>query len=554
MNDALDLRHYLALGLKWWWLMVLAVAVGAGAGYLVSQRQARVYQATTKIIVGQSIQATELTTADILTSERLAQTYANIARLQPVLQAVVDRLSLSDDWQKLRERVQVSPVRDTQLLEISIEAASAEEARVTADEVAQQLILLSPTALQNQEKDENKRFVRQRLAELQSQIRAGQEQLTTLKAEMNGALSAEQVQQTQADITDLEKLINDWENNYTQLLIFVEGAKSPNYLAVVEPAQANPQPIRPRVLNNTLLAGVVGLLLALGLIFLIEYLDDTLKSAAELDQAAGLPALGVVSHIGGKSYHDKLISSTDLFSPATEAYRLIRSNIQFMAVDRPLKTILVTSATPEEGKSVTVANLGVVMAQAGLNTIIVDGDLRRPVQHVIFQVPQQALLLGGLTELLCNHEAEAGAYLRKTAIPNLQLVTSGTLPPNPAELLGSQRMSQVLAGFSELADVIIVDSPPAAVVADAAVLSARLDGVVVVVKAGRTRLSALRQAMTNLGQADARILGGVLNQVSQRQRQGYYYYYYHSRYASPAKAQPAAAAPRRRWQRLPFFR
>ncbi len=552
MNESLDLRQYLALALKWWWLMVLAVLVGAVAAFLVSQRQPRVYQATAKIIVGQSIQATELTTADILTSERLAQTYANIARLQPALQAVVDTLSLHDSWQALRERVKVTPIRDTQLLEISVEAASPEEARVTADEVARQLILLSPTALQNQEQNENKRFARQRLEDLQTKISAGQEQLAALQASMSGSLAAEQVQKIQADINDLEKLINDWENNYTQLLIFVEGNKSPNYLAVVEPAQASPKPIRPQVTTNTLLAGVVGLLLALGIIFLIEYLDDTLKSPLELSQAVDLAALGVVNHIEGKTYHDKLISSKDLFSPASEAYRIIRSNIQFMSVDRPLKTILITSPTPEEGKSVTTANLAVVMAQAGLNTILIDGDLRRPVQHEIFQIPANSLLLGGLTELLCTPEARADSYLRKTAIANLHVVTSGALPPNPVELLGSQRMSQVLAQLSELADVVIMDSPPAAVVADAAVLSTKLDGVVLVVRSGYTRLTALRQAVLSLQQAGAHLLGGVFNQLSRRKSYGYYYYY-RSRYASTPQAQPAARS-HRRWQWLPFFK
>ncbi|MEW5958183.1 MAG: polysaccharide biosynthesis tyrosine autokinase [Chloroflexota bacterium] len=550
MNESLDLRQYLALALKWWWLVVLAVLIGTVAAFWANQRQPRVYRATTAVIVGQSIQATELTSNDILTSQRLAQTYADIARRQPVLHSVVDRLSLADTWSGLKGRVTVTSVRDTQLLEISVEAGSPEEARVTADELAHQLILLSPTALQNQEQDENKRFARQRVEDLQRKISAGQAQLATLEAGMSGSLAAEQVQEIQAEINDLEKLINEWENNYTQLLIFVEGDKSPNYLAVVEPAQANPQPIRPQVLTNTLLGGVMGLLLALGFIVLFEYLDDTLKSTADLSQAASLAALGGVGYIDGKTYADKLIISKDPFSPAAEAYRIVRSNIQFMSVDRPLKTILVTSPTTQEGKSVTAANLGVIMAQAGLTTILVDADLRRPVQQEIFQVPANTMPMSGLTELLCSPETKAGSYLIKTAIANLQLLTSGALPPNPVELLGSQRMGQVLAQLSELADVVIVDSPPVVMVADAAVLSARLDGVVLVAKAGHTRLAALREATLNLQQADAHLLGGILNQLSPRKNYGNYYY--RSPYTSRAKTRPSAqSGSQRRWQWLP---
>lgn len=559
MNDSLDLRQYVALGLKWWWLLLLAGVVGAGAGYLVSQRQPRVYQATAKIIVGQSIQATDLTSADILTSERLAQTYANMARLQPVLQAVVEALSLSDSWQALKDRVTVTPIRDTQLLEITVQAVSPEEARVTADEVAHQLILRSPTALENQERAANQQFVRQRLESLQAKIESGQAHLQELEASMSGSLSADQVQETQGEINDLEKLINEWENNYTQLLIFVEGNKSPNYLAVVEPAQATLQPISPRVSTNTLLAGVVGLLLALGLIFLIEYLDDTLKSPSELSQALGLTVLGNVSQIGGKNYPDKLVTLKESFSPITEAYRSIRSNIHFMAVDRPLTSLLVTSAAPGEGKSVTVANLGIIMAQAGLKTVIVDADLRRPTQHEIFQLAPNTLLLGGLTELICTAEAEAGSYLRPTGVDNLFLIPSGALPPNPAELLGSQRMVQVLAGLAQAADVVILDSPPAAVVTDAVVLATRTDGVILVIKAGQTRLAVAGQVISNLNQAGARLLGGILNHTSPRKGEGYYYYYqtyYSPRTASAGKAAgaPAGARRSRRWQWLPFFK
>ena len=158
----MELRQYIAIASRWWWLVILMTMVAGVTSYAASQRQTPVYEATSTLIVGQSIQATELTTGDIYTSERLAQTYASIARRQPVLQGVVEALNLNDTWLELKKRVRVKPVSETQLLEITVEANSPEEARASADEIARQLILLSPTALQNREKDENRRLIRQR--------------------------------------------------------------------------------------------------------------------------------------------------------------------------------------------------------------------------------------------------------------------------------------------------------------------------------------------------------------------------------------------------------
>jgi capsular exopolysaccharide synthesis family protein len=366
---------------------------------------------------------------------------------------------------------------------------------------------------------------------------------------MANSLSAKQVLELQAEINTLESLIAGWENNYTQLLILVESNKSPNNLTVVEPAQANPGPVRPHVRLHTLLAGVIGLFLALGFVFLLEFLDNTLKSADDLSRSLGLTALGTVGRISGKNYHDKLIVFQGAFSPISEAYRMIRSNIHFMSVDRPAKTIMVTSSTPQEGKSVTAANLGVVMAQSGLKTILVDADLRRPTQHQIFQVPN----LAGLTNLLCSPELEINDHLRNTNVENLHLITCGVLPPNPSELLGSQRMRQLLASLNQMADVVILDSPPVVAVTDAAVLSNRVDGVVLVTYAGQTRRDVARQAVLNLQQAGANLLGGVLNGISKREG-GYSYHQYYTPSRHGAAGQPSRAGLRRRWQWLPFFK
>ena len=556
MNDTMDLRQYINIGLKWWWLLLLLAVTGAGVGYGLAAREAPVYQAYTTMMVGQSIQSAQVSAGDLMLSERLAQTYAEIAKQQIVLQKVIDTLQLPYSWQGLSSRVTLATVRDTQLLRITAEAGSPEEARIIADEVANQLVLLSPTNLQAREQTETQRFVRERMAALEAKIEAGQARLTSLQAQLNEPLSVEQASQVQAEIDTLEGLLNEWDSNYTPLVTVIEGNKSPNFLAVIQPAEANPVPVRPQPTRSGLMGAVAGLLVAAGIAFLIEYLDDRIKTPDDLSQTLGLTSLGVINYIKGKERADRLVAAHDVFSPVAEAYRMIRSNIQFMAVDRPLKRIVITSAAPEEGKSTTVANLGIVLAQAGFRTVIIDADLRRPTQHEIFQIPENSLLHGGLTELICTPKAQPAHYVRKTGVDNLGLITSGNLPPNPSELLGSRRMRQVLDSLSAVVDIILIDSPPAALVTDAVVLSTQSDGVLLVTWANQTKLGVARQALANLQQANAPLLGAVLNRVTSK-RSGYYYYNYYGHYkpkrptanGTPAKAQ-AEAKEAATW--LPF--
>jgi non-specific protein-tyrosine kinase len=518
MNDFTEVRQVIATIFRRWWLLSLVTVVAAGTGYFISQLQTPVYEATTTIMVSQLIQATELTREDILASEVLAQTYADMTKRQPVLQGTADALNLDIRWSALKKRVSVKPVVGTQLLQIKVEAGSREEAQAIANEITQQLILLSPTSSQNQDKEENHQLVRQRLERLQAKIEGGQQRLVTLETAMTEPLSAEQVQELQSEINTLESLISEWENNYTQLLIFVESIKSPNQLAVIEPAQAGSSPARPQIRLNTLIAGLFGLLLALALIFLLEFLDESLKSQEDLNEHLGLTTLGSIGRIKGRRYIDKLIISQRPVSQIAETYRMIRTNIQFISAGQSIKSILITSSMVGEGKSTTATNLGVVMAKAGLRTIIVDADLRQPVLHKIFQVPNKK----GLTELLRSSKPEIKDHVVNTDVKNLQIITSGMLPSDPSELLGSPKMKQLLASINELADIVIYDSAPVLSVTDATVLASRMDAVILVIKAGKIKRSIAKQAILMLQYVDANLLGGVLNQVAEKSRHSYY--------------------------------
>lgn len=206
---------------------------------------------------------------------------------------------------------------------------------------------------------------------------------------------------------------------------------------------------------------------------------------------------------------NELITITESRSPISEAYRTLRTNLDFAGLDRTLKTLVITSAGVSEGKSTTLANLAVVSAQAGRRVILVDADLRRPSLHQIFGLSNEA----GLTTMMMDDAALASPPLSKTEVNGLSVLTSGPLPPNPAEVMGSRRMEEIIATLAERADQVLFDTPPVVAVTDAAVLATKVDGVVLVVSAGHTRRDHARTAVQRLQQINARLVGAVLTNV-----------------------------------------
>jgi len=204
-----------------------------------------------------------------------------------------------------------------------------------------------------------------------------------------------------------------------------------------------------------------------------------------------------------------LITIVDPRSPISEAYRSLRTNLEFSSLDKPVKTMLVTSAGPEEGKSTTLANLAVTLAQADKRVILVDCDLRRPSQHQIFGAKNSL----GLTTMVVDEEAFQNPPLQESEVPGLLLLSSGPLPPNPSELLGSRRMEEIIASLKERADIVLFDAPPIIAVTDAAVLASKVDGVLLVIKAGTAKREHVKRARALLEKVNARLMGAVLNDV-----------------------------------------
>lgn len=212
-----------------------------------------------------------------------------------------------------------------------------------------------------------------------------------------------------------------------------------------------------------------------------------------------------------------MIALRDPRSPAAEAYRTLRTNIQFSSLDKPIHTLLMTSTAPEEGNTLALANLAVTIAQAEQTVVMVDCDLRRPGLHALFDKPNTE----GLTSVILD-QSDAPLPLLSTPVPGLRLLPSGPLPPRPADLLGSQRMEAVIERLKGEADIILFDTPPVTAVTDAAVLSTRLDGVLLVMKAGKTRRDRAREARRMLEKVKANIVGVVLNNARLETAYGYY--------------------------------
>ena len=512
----MELRQYFSVIWKWLWLIVLGTLLAGGTAYMVSKDVTPVYQASTTLLISEAKTPEMSDYTSLLTSERLAKTYSELLKKRPIMEEVIRRFNLALTPDGLAGMVSVQPVRDTQLIELKVEGTDPHLAGSVANEIPK-VFIEEIEAMQLGRFASSKENLAKQMAVLEADVEAIQQAIDALRTSEAP---------DQAELARLQSNLAQYQSSYSSLLksyeeIRLAEAKAIHNVIVVEPAQVPKYPIRPRTLQNTLLAAVVGCMLAVGVAFLIEYLDDTIKTSEDVEEALGLSTLGTISRLPSAEIEDWLIAADHPRSHLSEAYRALRTNIQFSMLSKPLKTLLVTSANPLEGKSTTVANLGVVMAQAGMSVVIVDSDLRRPLVHEIFQLSKEE----GLTDVLLQGNPHFDSYLQATNVKNLRVLTSGTLPPNPSELLGSKQMTELIERLKGKADVVLFDSPPTLAVTDAAVLANQVDGVLLVIDAGACRREPAVQAMMKLNKIGANILGAVLNKVSPRSSSYYYYSY-----------------------------
>lgn len=531
----MELRQYFSVFWKWLWLIALSTLIAAGAAYYATSQQPKTYQSSATLLVGQSFQNINPNPGDLSTSTQLAQTYVQILKTTAVLQGAIDATGIRMSPDTLGDRVSASLIPGTQLIELRVTDTDPQRTQVLANELAHQLTLQGPAA-QAREVEQQREFLQGQIDELRGKIQDAQNSVGTLQQEIQVSTSARDIQDKQDQITSLQSQINTWRQSFSNLLNLLS-PRTPNYVSVLDPAKVPTTPIGPNIGLNVLLAGLIGFILATATAFLFEYLDDTIKTSDDVERALGLTTVGLIAPISSKK-GSRLVTMNEPRSLITEAYRVLRTNIQFAGLDKPVSKILVTSAGPTEGKSVTAANLAIVMAQAGFKTVLIDGDLRKPSQHRLFEVANDF----GLTNCLLSHSTPDG-FLRPTRVEGLKLLTTGALPPNPAEILGSASMLALLDKLESEYQIIVLDSPPILPVADAAILTRHTDGVLLVIDANRTRREAPRRAMNIISNAGGRIIGVVLNRVNPR-GSGYAYYYrqYSSQSDQPSPSREGVGA------------
>jgi tyrosine-protein kinase len=286
-------------------------------------------------------------------------------------------------------------------------------------------------------------------------------------------------------------------------------ARTGDNFVVLSPAVLPNKPVSPSKTLNVAVAFATGLLIALALAFLLDYLDQSIKNDEELTQRLGLISVGHVPFlVASKEKRGELVT-LDAQSHAAEAYKALRTGILFSGLERDLKELVITSAEQGEGKSRTAANLAVVLALAGHLTLLIDADFRRPSLHRIFARVRNI----GLSNLIIQDATEGETITAVDAVPNLWLLTSGPTPPNPSELLGSARMRELVARLEGHFAYLIIDTPPVNVVTDAAILAAFASGTILVIDQGRTSVPALGRAKQILDRVGARTIGAVMNKV-----------------------------------------
>ena len=583
----MELKRYFSLARRWLWLGILGLVLGAAGGYVFSARQTPIYQASTRFIILRAAQTGATDYYSYLDSQQLVQTYIQLLTTQKVLDAASQELGYPVYGASAQQVPDTQFVQLTVTNTDPKRAADIANALVTIlinqNEELQSVRYLTSeqnlqsqidqvqsqvTTLQTQINDISAATVQDQLTQVQVQIESLQTQITASEndiANLKKKLQTEEVRaqiaekqamldqtkpvlalyqqvytnlvvlgqpvdngaNTSTRLTQLQTTLNLYQGIYINLLNSLEAVRlakaqnTPNVVQV-EPATVPGSPISPRPFQKAGLAAAIGLMLAAGIAFLIEYLDDTLKTMDDVERVLQLPVVGYIAEIQYESGSDESLYVTrQPRSPVSEAFRLLRTNLEFAGVDRPIRRLLVTSAGPSEGKTTVSVNLAAIIAQGGKRVVIVDADLRRPKVHRFLGLSNKV----GLSDLF---RGVAANRLVSQTIDNLDMVsvlTSGSLPPNPTELLGSVRMEQILEEAEKDADVIIIDSPPS-LVADVQVLAAKVDGVILVVHPGNTHSDAALATLEMLNRAGARTVGVVLNRIP-RDRADYYGGYRH---------------------------
>ena len=518
----MELKRFVEVLWQRIWLVVLATVLVAGMTYGLSITTIPTYSATTTLSINPGSDPSSDPYSSYRLSTEVAPTYVEQIKSPVISSQVMQRLGVRYDPEKV---VTVSQVRDTQLIQVTAVHSNPGLAQAIADTTAQ-VFVEQNSSVQRARYQAGLADIEAQIAGIEGQIGDTQKAIAST-GDPTDPDNLRMPEFARLELTRLETELTSLQTRYVILLRSAEDfrlamARYTDTLSVFAPAELPLVPVAPRILLNTVLGLISGLVLGVSTAFLLEYLDDSIRSPEDLEKGLGLQALGVIGLM--KDVHgltDALVTAPQRRAATLEAYHVLRTNLGFSDVDNPNGSILVTSAGPREGKSTTLVNLGIVMAQAGRNVVLVDTDLRRPSLHKFFDLKNAQ----GLSDLLLQPGLPDDSLLQATGVEGLRILTSGPLPKNPPDVLGSKKMGQIVEALRQQADMVLLDSPPVIGMADASLLAAQAQNAVLVVDIEQTPRDVLRQAKELLEKADARVLGAIVNRLAPSRRGGYYYYY-----------------------------
>jgi receptor protein-tyrosine kinase len=473
-----------------WWVIALAM-LGLAVSLAISFTEAKQYAASAQVLVQPSSQSSALGSALQPVTPTDVQTMLQLVTSAPVTSAVQKKLGHAPS-------VTAAEVAQTNVISITGVARTPAQAAVVANTYAQAFVSYQQAvAISN---------LTQAEAQLRGQIRSINKQLKQLRATSGTA-------QEQTALVNQQAVLSE---QLTQMQVNSSGETGG--LTLVTPAQPPAAPSSPKPTEDGLLGLVAGLILGLAAAFLRESLDDAVATKETAEEFGGSTVLAAVPMVTSwkKRQRPLVVSLARPMSPAAEAYRSLRTSLQFARQERDLHTILVTSPAAAEGKTSTLSNLGAMFAQTGQRVVLVSCDLRKPRLGQFFGVDEKT----GLTTAILGEQPVEELVQAVPGDDNLWVLGSGELPPNPAELLNGRRIQEVFSALRELFDLVLIDSPPILPVTDAVVLARDADATLLVVAAGQTGRSDLQRAAEKLAQVNARVVGLVLNETT-RQGSGY---------------------------------
>lgn len=497
--------YLLVLRRRKWWIVSLAL-LGLAGSLAFAFSAHKQYSATAQVLVQPTVSASGLGTVQqqpITPTD--VQTELQLVTSAPVRGAVQRQLGSAPP-------VSASEVGQTNVISVTATSGVPSRAAAVANAYAQSFVRYRQNvASKNLSAAEE---------QLQSQISSITRQVRSFQGKAKASPEASALLNQEAVLKG--------QLAQTQ----VSGAVNLGGVSLVTPAQVPVTPSSPKPVQDALLGLTAGLMLGLGAAFLRDNLDDRLSSKEATEQAGDTPVLATVPAVASwrRPQSPLLVSATHPTSPAAESYRSLRTSLQFARHERQLRSIVVTSPAASEGKTATLANLGVVFAQAGERVVLVSCDLRRPRLGQFYGMDERE----GLTTVLLGQQSLGDVLRPVPGFDRLRVLPAGPVPPNPAELLGSGRARQVIADLAASFDLVLIDSPPVLPVTDAVLLSQHADATMLVVAAGQTRRADLRRAAEKLHQVSTTVLGTVLNQVTKETGDGYGYGYGYTSYQPEA--------------------